>query len=683
LDPGEPEVCHDLSRGHPKYSPAETNKKVLDAYSYPTHTCQYIHSQGFECSKKCSVKAPIALLGKKIWNNKPEQLEDKEAIRELVLNHLPEAPVGPDIQIPPGWMLSYDSGIEKERIHWDKVSKQYQVEKESIAPDPVLITKRLIDIQNGNEYVEIARYRENKWNKDLVPRLTISSSSEIIKMADRGLPVTSINGRDMIDSLTRLEDVNIGLIPKTETSHTLGWQAENQAFLWGKSCISLNDEHNTKKDIVFRGNEGINQIADSLFAEGNYEDWIATVNLVSDFPLVMCGIYASLLAPLLAIIDVPSFTVDWSNPTSTGKTTVLRIAGSCWGNPFKHPHSSIVHTWDSTAVWVERAASLLDGIPLILDDTKTAGTGTGKFKDGAGAKISGTIYKIWSGQGRGRGSLDGLRGTDSFRTICLSSGEQPSTSFSEDGGTRGRVVELWAPPFKTTSQEITQIINKINQGIKNNFGHAGPKVVEFILNHQNDWDDWKKAYNKYVNSISSKAGSNPIAFRQTEYIAAFYVGAQIIYKALPGLKNISINDVLSTVWNLVQKENNDADRPLEALKLIHNYVVAHETKFWGRHALDANSNPVHPSSGWYGAWKRGNWEFIAFNSRTLRKFLDESGYEPDGIIRTWDQRGWLKKDASSKGLTKQVSINGESTHCYCLSRAVIEKELALDQGDHE
>jgi len=56
-------LCHKLSKGYPGYSREETDRKIhqaLDA-SAP-HTCEYIQSNGFNCSRNCNVKAPAVLL---------------------------------------------------------------------------------------------------------------------------------------------------------------------------------------------------------------------------------------------------------------------------------------------------------------------------------------------------------------------------------------------------------------------------------------------------------------------------------------------------------------------------------------------------------------------------------------------------------------------------------------------
>ena len=61
---GGPATIHWLSRGYPKYSPQETDVKILHALSTPPMTCQKIKTL-WDCRRDCGVKSP-ATLGWKI-----------------------------------------------------------------------------------------------------------------------------------------------------------------------------------------------------------------------------------------------------------------------------------------------------------------------------------------------------------------------------------------------------------------------------------------------------------------------------------------------------------------------------------------------------------------------------------------------------------------------------------------
>ena len=157
---------------------------------------------------------------------------------------------------------------------------------------------------------------------------------------------------------------------------------------------------------------------------------------------------------LFTILGCANFIVDWCSPTSTGKTTVLRLGGSCWGIPDERSPSSVLLTWDSTRVFINRASSLLHSLPLILDDTKRC-----KYPN----DISKTLYDVASGRDRGRGSTKGLRRSGSWHTVLLSSGEAPATSFTQDGGTRARVLTLWGPPFGRADDTTVTVVHRLNQ----------------------------------------------------------------------------------------------------------------------------------------------------------------------------------------------------------------------------
>ncbi len=178
---------------------------------------------------------------------------------------------------------------------------------------------------------------------------------------------------------------------------------------------------------------GDQQIARAFHSQGTLEKWQRAVRRLKNYPRVLILLYASFVPPLLMILRAPNFIVDICGRTTTGKTIALRIGGSVWGCPDELAAEAVIHSWDSTQVWLERTASLLSGIPIILDDTKLARKP---------AVVADMLYLLANGRGRGRGNLQSLALGDSWRTVLISSGEAPATSFTQDGGTRTRVLEV-------------------------------------------------------------------------------------------------------------------------------------------------------------------------------------------------------------------------------------------------
>ena len=72
----------------------------------------------------------------------------------------------------------------------------------------------------------------------------------------------------------------------------------------------------------------------------------------------------------------------------------MRCAASVWGDP-SGTGNTVFFTWKTSEAWIGQTATLVTDHPLILDETKLAGT-AGK-KGEAASKVSSTIYQVSSG----------------------------------------------------------------------------------------------------------------------------------------------------------------------------------------------------------------------------------------------------------------------------------------------
>src|SRR5258708_24083098 len=101
---------------------------------------------------------------------------------------------------------------------------------------------------------------------------------------------------------------------------------------------------------------------------------------------------------MLRIYRCTNFPSDRSARTSVGKSTVVTVAASVVGNPDIRTENAIVHTWNSTRVFVERLCAVATDMPVFLDDTKQVRK----------ADVVGEIlYDFANGQERWRGNIVG------------------------------------------------------------------------------------------------------------------------------------------------------------------------------------------------------------------------------------------------------------------------------------
>lgn len=608
------------------------------------------------------------------------------ALAAAIHSMLPDAPVSPQAIVPGKLVISVQRGIES--IKDDGKGNQVTVR---LFPVPIVLIARLKDASTGLENIQIAWNKDGCWQGQIVDRKTIADTRDVLSLANFGLPITSEDKEFVVRYCKEYELANQFCIPLIHVSDQLGWQQGLEAFLWGRNLVTndgvaLFSESSSGNalasagsiSIVFKGSDdGDEQVADGFHYAGDLDIWLAIANRAMALPTPMVILLAASAPPLLSIIGASNFVMETAGTTSTGKTTVQRLAASIWGCPDERAEASCLHTWDTTRVWVERVGGLLNGMPLILDDTKRLFASL--TKDQARSMVNSVIYAYASGKGRGRGSVQGTQRTGAFRSVLISSGEQACTESSSDhGGARARVLSLWGPPFGTGDQ--SQLVKDINVTVVENFGFAGPLLVLHLLRNRDKWPAWKAEYRAAVHDYASLAVGDNVAGRLGEIFAVLEITAHRLLEAVPGLLiQGTIRDVLEGIWQkTVAGAAQDADRALAALRDTWDWTAANAAKFFGRHRVDSAGKAMEPHGGWLGRWDDSpTFDHVAYLGKPLRDRLEAFGYDAAATIRTWADRKWLVLDSKGRN-QKSVRIDGNGVKAYCIPRRVFEVELGLD-----
>ncbi len=591
-------------------------------------------------------------------------MNHNELIQSLLLEGEPDLDC---FDIPLPWSLNQD-GVDK-RVEKFRSGEIY-VEYVTVTPVPVVLVSRLKSIQTGNEEVCIAWKRLDEWNCRVVPRSMIAKASEIIKLADAGLPITSKRAGDLEDYLTDFESANIERLPISSVSQQMGWQKDSE-FLWGNTCLHRtttesdgttegSTDAEESNSVAFRGtDDAAEQLARGFHQQGSYDQWYTMARRAMVHPKAALAVYSALVPPLLSIIGAPNFVVDWCGRTTTGKTTVLRLAASCWGQPDERQRNSVLHTWDATRVWIERTSAVLEGLPLILDDTKRASSG---------GDVAQVIYDVTSGRGRGRGNPGGMQASSSWHTVLLSSGEAPATSFTQDGGIRARVLSSWGYPFGKADQSTAPLVLELEQTVRRNFGHVGPMFVQHLIRMYDKWPNLKDEFHSIQDELVTRAGNQIFASRLATPMASIEMAIRTANNAF-GWQPI---DLVDELWDELVNEAGEADRSDDALRSLVSWAKSNMHRFWGRHPVDQKGHPKAVTASLAGRWDSGDWEFIAFFPHILDSLLGGWGFEPQAIKRTWRDKEWLDVEAGRKGFDKQHRVCGERTRLITIPRKAIE-----------
>jgi hypothetical protein len=563
---------------------------------------------------------------------------------------LPGAPAPEDLVVPRAYGLTPTATV----LH-------HQRGGDEIAAAPVLIVAILRDFEEETEAFRLAWRSPHGWRETTADRQQALNAPQMTGLAAHGFPVTSNTARRMVDYLAAFEAANPQLPVQRVSSH-LGWQGKDGAdgFLWGHTHLATE----ATPPIKFRGlAPGDEQLAAGFTSAGTLEDWLAAVGGLAPYPSAALALYTAFVPPLLSVLGAPNFIVDIANATSTGKTTAARISASVWGQPDEKLPDSVVQSWDNTKVWVERAASTLSDLPLFLDDTKRA-----KWPQ----HVSDTVYAVAQGRGKGRGNIFSMERVRSWRTVAISTGEAPATSFTRDGGARMRCLEVRGMPFNQKDDATCRLVDSLNIAVTRNHGHAGPGFVSWLIDHRENWPALRAAYEDLKETYSGRLAT---------YFAAIHVAAYLVHDlfALPWDYKV----VLDAVWPKIAAEAEDAAGAERALRLLVDWAIANQAKFWERGESDeeGDGRRAHdPIGGWAGRWDAGDkgWEYIGFFRQKLDEILTADGFEPEAILGGWRENGWLLVDADASRYTKKVRVGGRKhANLVCLRRDVIERIYGL------
>lgn len=573
-----------------------------------------------------------------------------ESASLLVHEIFDDAPGSAEAVVPVGWELNAN-GVKKLG------------EEDYAIPAPLLITRKLSDAIEGIEWRDIAWKQGGIWKRRLIPRSQMANARAIVELAGYGVPVTSNNAAEVVQFLSDFETFNGEQLPTSRVSLHMGWQGRDgeDGFLWGHELIGA--QENLSR-ITFQGrDEGDVQLAAGFRAGGTLHAWNQTLSTIAYFPRVMLAVYASLAVPLLMILRSANFVLSYSGRTSVGKTTTLRIAASVWGCPDEREPDATIGTWDATRTWIERALAARTCLPLVLDDTKRA-----RRPD----DIAQTVYDVVSGRGRGRASLTGTQLTAAWTAVMIASGEAPLTSFSQDGGTRARVLDVWGSPFQEHNASTASVVNRINAGVLQNYGHAGPAFVAFLVQHRAEWDNWRQQYQQWREHYERRAGDNSAANRMAAHFAALSMAASLSHYAL----NLPWDHcgIPNEMWNELTTETAEADRALAAMQFVLNWAQGRPREFF----TPGRCQDQEPSQGWVGRHNEG--QYIGFLPHKVDEILTQGGFEPVPTRRLWLDRGWL---LVTEGKPTYRARMGGSVNAYLVAVRwnVVREIMGEDEPD--
>ncbi|MDD3417720.1 MAG: DUF927 domain-containing protein, partial [Lachnospiraceae bacterium] len=338
---------------------------------------------------------------------------EEEKLQELSFDMVPMEIILEGIDLnaamaPKGYYVSIKNGVEI--FH----SEDGQMEPRCLCDEPLVISRRLENIDNGTEKFELSFYRNGRWKKLIVPRSNALNKNVLIRYADNGISVSSINAEGLVNYLSVYESTNDKQIPFVRSINRIGWLGKE--FY---PCV-------VKDEIIFEDNEA-SEILSAICEHGSFEEWLATANKLRQSIFARAIMAASFASPLLELLQHRVIILHLWHSSRSGKTAILKFALSVWGDPLK-----LMGNFNSTAVGLERRAGTLKHLPLGLDELQVLNE----------KRLSASliVYSLGNGYGKTRGAKNGgLQDVPTWRNCIISTGEQPLSNENSMDGINSRV----------------------------------------------------------------------------------------------------------------------------------------------------------------------------------------------------------------------------------------------------
>lgn len=497
-----------------------------------------------------------------------------------------------------------------------------------VCPHPIMPVRRLVNVDTGEERLEIAFKKGRIWRKIIVEKSVIASQSSIISLSANGVVVNSENAKLLSTYLLSMEQENYDLIDEERSIGRLGW-------IQGHGFSPFYD------GLVFDGETNFKNLFNCVTSVGNYEVWKDTMRKVrgETIParLALAASFSSVLLEPLGLL--PFFLHIWGS-SGVGKSVLLRIAASVWGSSRL---GDLVLSFNSTGVGMEMLASCLNSIPLCLDELQ--------IQNAAGIHdFDKIIYNLSEGIGRTRGAkTGGLQKQNTWRCCFITNGESPISNANSGGGAVNRVLEI------EVEENIYSDLNGLCDIISDNYGFAGREFVEY-LQSEGAIDRAYRMQKEFYRELMKFDSTEKQALSASAILTADTIVTELIFKDGNAL---TIEDMAT-----IMTKKSEVDVNTRALDYLYEMIARNKIHF--------TTNDFDEYK--YEVWGKDDYDCIYIIKSVFDREMANGGFNSSAFLAWAKRKGYIKCDANKR--TKKSRIAGSAVNCVCVSKT--EKQQTFE-----
>ena len=492
----------------------------------------------------------------------------------------------------------------------------------TVCVHPIMPVRRLINIDEGDERMEIAYKKGKSWRSIIIEKAVIASASQILQLAAYGVVVTSENAKLLSTYLMTIEQLNYDNISEEHSVGRLGWVLDHGFSPYVDK-------------LIFDGEANFRHMFNSVRSFGDREKWIDAMKKVrAEKSIGRIFLAASFASALIEPCGLLPFFVHAYGTQGTGKTVALMIAASVWASPRQGDY---LMSFNSTDVGQEMVAAFLNSMPMCMDELQIQASSGVKDYD----RI---LYKLTEGQGKVRGTkTGGVRRVVTWRNCFLTSGEYPIINANSMSGASVRAIEV------ECVDKIYSDLVGLYSVITENYGFAGREFVEYIRNPDNMAEINNLRVDIY-HDLQAAGGEDKQAASLSAILVADLISSTLFFQ----------DGMQLTVKEMIQlmTKKSEIDANIRALSWITEMIAV-------------NTNHFQPND--FGEYKAEVWGKVEAGAVYIIKSvfdreMQNAGYNSKSFLSWAKRKGLLLTDSEKSRSTKKILIAGTLVNTVCLQK---------------
>ena len=580
----------------------------------------------------------------------------------------------PDAQIDGG---PQDVNLVPSLVNTPEPIRRAQLRRITDRPMWIEGFARTIDTKEELICIGFSRIEDHAHDSVWVSRVQLSDRKQLETLAAYGLPIRTGNATDVETYFSRAIGENApnfdwdltasrcGMYPRGDKNQHIG-------FLRGDEWIGPAPK-------VVLDPRGSGQFASAFYASGDHAQWDAKFREIAA-KNATCNVllHSAFTSPIMRLIEQRSFIMHHWGMSSSGKTALLRLCMSVYGDPI-----ALTSSFNATAIGAIEIFRHIDNLPIAYDELQAS---TNK-------EHATLVYNFVQEKGRRRAKqYGGLAGeVNTWRTMIRTTGEEPLVGNGkiDFGGQRNRVIEVNNQTL--SSPEARDLHHWLG---RRHFGHAGRAFLSTLTHTYNRDPGFKQrlydTYQDYARQLDARvpgldARADPFA---AIVLAGRLAGAWIFGEDPKAYGAKLLEDAVQVASGVVDDEDSDTivDR---ALTLLREHAMSQPSAWINVDSTDGRARLNEQSYSYLvGVFSPSAGEVWLIPTEA-NKILRKAGMSERRIWTDLRKEGSLQYKGSKRAFGQNTLGQKRMRNCHVLQLSrffpahvatqVLEQEITADQ----